>query len=65
MPAPIAVTKLSASKLGPWRPRRHGARPAVPAILDKRGATSVLLAGAATMLLGFAGLAVEAGSWYL
>lgn len=34
-------------------------------VLDRRGATSAVLAGSASLLLGFTGLAVEAGSWYL
>jgi hypothetical protein len=33
--------------------------------LDQRGGTTALMAGAATMLLGFTGLATEAGVWYL
>lgn len=37
----------------------------VPFRLGERGGTSALMAGAATVLLGFAGLATEAGAWYL
>ncbi|MGK7862856.1 pilus assembly protein TadG-related protein [Falsiroseomonas sp. E2-1-a4] len=33
--------------------------------LDQRGGTTALMAGAATMLLGFTGLATDAGVWYL
>ncbi|MFC0387104.1 pilus assembly protein TadG-related protein [Muricoccus vinaceus] len=33
--------------------------------LGQSGGTTALMAGAATMLLGFAGLATEAGAWYL
>ena len=33
--------------------------------LGRRGGTTALMAGAATMVLGFAGLATEAGAWYL
>jgi hypothetical protein len=33
--------------------------------LGQRGGTTALMAGAATTLLGFAGLATEAGAWYL
>jgi hypothetical protein len=62
MPAPNVIARSLSDRRGLGRPRRHGTR---PALLDARGATSVLLAVAATMLLGFAGLAVEAGGWYL
>jgi hypothetical protein len=33
--------------------------------LGQRGGTTALMAGAATTVLGFAGLATEAGAWYL
>lgn len=50
---------------------RGGGAPCRPAaafrgtLRDRRGATSAVLAGSASLLLGFAGLAVEAGGWYL
>jgi Putative Flp pilus-assembly TadE/G-like len=49
-----------------WTARhlRQYAAPILPA-LGCRGVTSVALAGSAAVLLGFAGLAVDAGSWYL
>ncbi|WP_084698520.1 pilus assembly protein TadG-related protein [Muricoccus aerilatus] len=37
----------------------------LPPWLDQRGGTTAIMAGAATMLLGFAGLATEGGAWYL
>jgi Flp pilus assembly protein TadG len=38
---------------------------ALGALRGRRGAASMVLAGSATILLGFTGLAIEAGHWYL
>jgi hypothetical protein len=51
----------------PFRPAANLTRPGFRgrAILGRRGSTSAIVAVSATVLLGFVGLAVDGGVWYL
>ncbi len=63
--APVHVNNVAKPHDPRHLPRRAAAQAWKGILRDRRGVASATLASAATVLLGFAGLAVEAGSWYL